>query len=65
MDERNTAVPEGQNAKENPVPTSCPYCGTPLKAKAFANGTTELKCTKPKREGVFIAHSLTFYYKKT
>lgn len=65
MVDRDATIAEGQDAKESPVPTTCPYCGSSLKAKAFANGTTELKCTKPKREGQFIAHALTFYYKKT
>jgi NAD-dependent DNA ligase len=51
--------------QEVPLPTNCPYCKSPLKAKSFQNGTTELKCTKPNPEGQVIAHALTFYYKKS
>jgi hypothetical protein len=48
-----------------PLPGICPYCQSPLKAKTFGNGTTELKCTQPQARGMYIAHSLTFYYKKS
>jgi hypothetical protein len=56
---------DGTSMQTAPLPGICPYCQSPLKAKTFGNGTTELKCTQPQARGMYIAHSLTFYYKKS
>ena len=63
MDAQPTDSGESQDEDPAPVPTTCPYCGSPLRVKAFGNKTTELKCTKPKNDGAILAHSMTFYYK--
>ena len=65
MDAPETASGEGDRAQAAPVPETCFYCGATLKAKAFANGATELKCTKTVADKYGPAHAMTFYLKKS
>lgn len=45
------------------IPTSCPYCGSPLKATPHKNGTIEMRCVKTQETPEFHAHGMTLYVK--